>query len=79
MDQKLVTEGPRRPIVNLDGWEETPSSYLGLPSDSLFQKAMNAVYDNDGRGYNWMPSQLKHHYIHHVFSGPLFIRPNSPW
>ena len=50
MDPKLVTEGPRRPIVNLDGWEETPSSYLGLPSDSLFQKAMNAVYDNDGRG-----------------------------
>ena len=43
-----VTEGPRRPIVNLDAWEETPSQYLGLPSDTLLQKAMNAIYDDNG-------------------------------
>ena len=73
---KLVTEGPRRPLVNLDGWEETASQYLGLPSDTLFEKTMNAVYDNDGRGYNWMPSQLKRLYAHHKILRSD-IRPTS--
>ena len=72
-----VPEGSRRSIVNLDAWEETPSQYLGLPSDTLLQKAMNAIYDDNGWGYDWLTSQLKRLYIQYVFSGPLFIRPHN--
>ena len=33
-----VTEGPRRPIINLDAWEETPSQYLGFNPTLYFKK-----------------------------------------
>ena len=71
----LVTEGPRRPLYNFEAWDETPSQYL--PSDSLLQKAMNAIYDGNGRGYDWLPSQLKPLYTQHVFSGPMFRHHNG--
>ena len=41
-----MTEGPRRAIINLDAWEETPPQYIGVQSHTLLQKAMNAVYDH---------------------------------
>ena len=51
-------------------------STVGQPSDTLLQKAMNAIYDDNGRGYDWLPSQLKCLYIQHVFSGPMFRHHN---
>ena len=37
---------------------------------------MNAIYDDNGRGYDWLHSQLKRLHIQHVFSGPMFRHHN---
>ena len=63
---RKTTEGPRRPVVNCDAWEETLSQYLLLKKQTLFHLACNALYDNDGVGYDQLPTPLKIRYEKHI-------------
>ena len=60
--------GPSRPLVDMDPCE-TPSQYMNLPNKTLQHKTFNAIFDNNGRGYDDLPRALKNMYIIHIGQG----------
>ena len=66
LGSKMYDRRPRRPIVNVDAFEETPSQYLNLTSKTLEQKIFNTIFDNQGIGYSRMSPDMQMAYHHHI-------------
>ena len=54
--------------MNMDPCE-TPSQYMNLKNTTLQQKTFNAIFDNNGRGYDDLPCVLQNMYIIHIGHG----------
>ena len=57
--QIKLTEGPTRPLVNINTQKQSPSQYYRLPSDTLQERALNAIFNNKGHGFNRLPTAIK--------------------
>ena len=63
---RKITEGPTRPLVNMNG--KKPSEYYGLRKITLQDIAMNAIFDNYGCGYDSLPPPLQRMYHNHIYN-----------
>ena len=62
---RKMSEGPTRPLVNLGA--RKPSQYYRLPTMTLQDIAMNAIFDNYGCGYDSLPPPLQRLYYDHIY------------
>ena len=62
-----LTEGPTRPLANLNPRKQSPSQYYRLSKDTLQERAINSIFDNNGHGFNRLPTALKQMYNEHIY------------
>ena len=63
---RKMTEGPTRPLVNMNG--KKPSEYYLLRSETLQDIAMNAMFNHYGCGYDDLPPPLQRMYHNHIYN-----------
>ena len=63
---RKMTEGPTRPLVNMNG--KKPSEYYLLRSETLQDRAMNAMFNHYGCGYDDLPPSLQRMYHNHIYN-----------